>query len=218
MRKNTIGSILRLGLAIASLGVALLPMAAAAEDSSSEVGVEITPFAGFRFGGMFEDINTGTNITLDESESYGLVLDFDIERDKQIEIYLSRQSTTLSADGAFTGNPLFDLAVEYYHIGGLYLFEVESERLRPFVSGTLGAARMDPQRDDLSTETFFSLAIGGGAKFFFTENLGLRFDGRGIYTALSSSSAIFCAGGCTIKVHTSGFIQGELGAGMILRF
>ncbi|MFZ5876585.1 MAG: outer membrane beta-barrel protein [Nitrospirota bacterium] len=180
--------------------------------------VEITPFAGLRFGGGFEDANTGTAISLNDSGSYGLAVDFDISPDQQIEIYLSRQSTTLSADGTFTGNPLFDLSVEYYHVGGLYLIDVENDRVRPFVSGSFGLTRLNPHGDELSTETQFSLALGGGAKFFITEHVGVRVDARGIYTALNSNGAVFCSGGCAISVQSSGFLQGELSAGVVVRF
>ena len=183
----------------------------------ARTGIEITPFAGFRFGGGFEDSSSGTNIDLDDSEDFGLILDFDLSRDRQIEIYLSRQGTELSADGPFTGDPLFDLTVEYYHVGGLYLFEVENERLRPFVSGTMGITRMDPHGGDLNTETRFSLALGGGAKLFLTDHFGLRFDVRGIYTAMDANGGVFCSGGCTIAVSSGGFIQGEVGAGFVLR-
>ncbi|MBI5406400.1 MAG: outer membrane beta-barrel protein [Nitrospirae bacterium] len=183
---------------------------------SAVAGVEITPSIHYRFGGGFEDADTATNINLDESAGYGLVLDFDIQPDRQVEVYLSRQNTTMSSGGPFTGNPLFDVSVDYYHIGGLYLFK--GERFRPFISGTLGLTRMDPQRADLRSETRMSLALGGGAKFFFTESLGIRLDVRGIYTAINSDASIFCAGGCAVQVRSSGFFQGELGAGLILRF
>lgn len=179
-------------------------------------GVEITPSLNYCFGGGFEDTNTDASIHLDESAGYGLVLDFDIQPDRQVEVYLSRQNTTMSSGGPFTGNPLFDVSVDYYHIGGLYLFE--GERFRPFISGTLGLTRMDPQRADLRTETRISAALGAGAKFFFTESLGIRLDLRGIYTAINSDASIFCAGGCAVQVRSNGFIQGELGAGLILRF
>lgn len=184
-------------------------------------GVEITPSIGYRFGGGFEDANTGANINLDESAGYGLLLDFDIQPAKQIEVYLSRQRTPMSSGGPFTGDPLFDVVVDYYHIGGLYLFGGERFRgghFRPFISGTLGLTRMDPKRANLRTETRISAALGGGAKFFFTENLGIRLDLRGIYTALNSDASIFCAGGCAVQVRSIGFLQGELGAGLILRF
>jgi hypothetical protein len=179
-------------------------------------GFEISPSINYRFGGGFEDANTDAHIHLDESAGYGLVLDFDIQPDRQVEIYLSRQRTKMSSGGPFTGNPLFDVSVDYYHIGGLYQFE--GERLRPFISGTLGLTRMDPQRADLRAETRISAALGGGAKFFFTESLGIRLDVHGIYTAINSDTSIFCAGGCAVQVRSNGFIQGELGAGLILRF
>src|SRR5262245_55300579 len=84
-----------------------LPVAA-----SAEKGIEITPFAGYRFGGGFEDSNTGSNLSIDSSNSFGLILDYELNREQQLEVYLSRQKTSLSADGTSTGNPQFDLSVE----------------------------------------------------------------------------------------------------------
>jgi hypothetical protein len=77
---------------------------------------------------------------------------------------------------------------------------------------------MTPNRSDLTTENRLSLSLGAGAKIFFTSNLGLRFDVRGIYTAMNSDSAVFCSGGCTIKVTSSGFVQTEIGAALMMRF
>jgi len=180
-------------------------------------GIEITPFGGFRFGGSFQDANTGDTIAIDESGSYGLILDFDLEPAKQIEVYLSRQSTKLSAGGTVTGNPKFDLTVDYYHIGGLLM--LEGDRVRPFISGTFGLTRMDPQGTNRTTEYYFSIALGGGAKIPLTERLGLRFDARGIFTAVNTNSTVFCAnGGCAIQVNGGGLLQGELTAGLIFKF
>ena len=92
------------------------------------------------------------------------------------------------------------------------------DRVRPFVSGTFGLTRMEPKRADLTTENRLSLSLGAGAKIFFTKNLGLRFDVRGIYTALNADTAIFCSGGCAIKVNSSGFVQTELSAALMMRF
>ena len=172
--------------------------------------VEVTPFAGQRYGGSFVDANTGATFQVADANAFGLVFDFDTEPDKQIEVLLSRQNTYLSSnDPLFTGNPLFDLTIDYYHIGGLYMLP-DYDRVRPFVSGTFGLTRMEPKRADLTTETRLSLSLGAGAKIFFTKNLGLRFDVRGIYTALNADTAIFCSGGCAIKVNSSGFVQTEL--------
>lgn len=180
--------------------------------------VEITPYIGHRFGGSFQDSITAANFEVADAAAYGLILDFDLEPDKQIEVLLSRQNTSLSTgDPLFTGNPLFDLTIDYFHIGGLYVLP-EGNRVRPFLTGTFGLTRMAPKPADLTTENRFSLSLGAGAKIFLTKNLGLRFDVRGIYTVLDSDTAVFCSGGCTIKVNSGGFVQTEIGAGLMMRF
>jgi len=180
--------------------------------------VEIAPFIGHRFGGSFQDSISSTGFEVADAASYGLVLDFDLEPNKQIEVYLSRQNTHLSTgDQLFTPNPLFDLTVDYYHIGGLYMLP-DFDRVRPFLTGTFGVTRMAPEPANLTTEYRFSLSLGGGAKIFITKNLGLRFDLRGIYTALDSSTEVFCSGGCTIKLTSSGFVQTEASAALMMRF
>ncbi len=179
---------------------------------------EVAPFIGQSYGGSFVDANTGDRFEVADSNAYGLILDFDTEPDKQIEILLSRQNSYLSTnDPLFTPNPLFDLTIDYYQLGGLYMIP-DYDRVRPFVSGAFGLTRMVPKRTDLSTENRLSLSIGTGAKIFFNKSLGLRFDLRGIYTALNSDTAIFCSGGCTIKVNSSGFFQTELSAALMMRF
>lgn len=178
--------------------------------------LEVSPFIGQRYGGSFEDANTGSTFEFADATSYGVMLDFDLDRDRQIEVYLSRQDTRLTSSGTFTGDPLFDLTVDYYHIGGVYM--LEGEPVRPFVSGTLGLTRMDPKGPGLTTENRFSIALGGGAKLHLGSNIGLRFDVRGIYTAMNADTAVFCSGGCVIKVRSNGFIQAELGAALMLRF
>lgn len=185
--------------------------------SSTAQAVEVAPFAGFRYGGGFEDANTLSRFAVGNSAARGLLLDFDSEPDQQIEVLLSRQATQLSTAGPYTGNPLFGLTIDYYHIGGLYMLP-DFQRVRPFVSGTFGLTRMAPQRSGLTTENHLSLSLGSGAKFFLTKNLGLRFDMRAIYTMVNADTAIFCNGGCTIKVRSNGLVQTEIGAALLVRF
>lgn len=202
--------------------LALMPaVSSAAPVASATRGIEVAPFTGHRYGGGFQDANTAARFELADAAGYGLLLDFDSEPDKQIEVFLSHQDTHLATTGPFTGNPLFDLTIDYYHIGGLYMLPEGGRMLpfvRPFISGTFGLTRMAPKRSDLTTENRLSLALGGGAKFFFTKSLGLRVDMRGIYTMLNSDTSVFCSGGCTIKVRGNGFVQTELGAALMMRF
>ena len=185
--------------------------------SSAARAVEIAPFTSHRYGGNFEDTNTLSGFELADATSFGLLLDFDSEPDKQIEVFLSRQDTQLTTAGTFTGNPLFDLTIDYYHIGGLYLLPADG-LIHPFVSGTIGLTRMAPKRADLTTENRLSLSLGGGAKFFLSRSLGLRLDLRAIYTMLNADTSVFCSGGCTIRVRSNGFVQTEAGAALLMRF
>jgi len=192
--------------------------------------VDIAPLVGYRVGGNLSVSGSGTTsgtttesesrLELDDTTSYGLILDFDLDRERQIEIYLSRQNTQLTASQPYLGYSQFDLTVDYYHIGGLYFpeFPEGGGRFRPFVSGTFGLTHMDPKGTGLRTEDFFSLALGGGATFFPIKRVGLRFDTRVIYTAVNTDSAIFCSGGCVVKVKSQGFMQTELGASVVFRF
>lgn len=99
-------------------------------------GVELTPFAGFRFGGSFEDNTTGLNLDVDEGESFGVILDVRATPETEYELFYSFQKTELQGKGLFAGQSLFDLDIHYLHIGGTYLFP--GERVHPFVSGGLG--------------------------------------------------------------------------------
>jgi hypothetical protein len=188
--------------------------------SSASQMVEITPFAGQRYGGGFYDSNSSSDVEVADANAYGLMIDFDTEPDKQIELYFSHQDTHLASTGIYTGTPLFDLTIDYFHIGGLYMFPTDElpESVRPFVSSTVGLTRMAPKGSGLTTENRFSISIGGGAKYFFNKSLGIRFDVRGIYTAINSDSAVFCSGGCTIRVKSNGFTQTEVSAALMMRF
>jgi hypothetical protein len=207
------GTIHTASVRLISLAFAILTM----YPPASVQAVEITPFAGQRYGGSFEDATGATNFTVADGASFGVMIDFDLEPDKQIEFYLSRQNTHMSTAGTFTGSPLFDLTVDDYHIGGLYFLQ-EVGRVRPFISGTFGLTRMEPKRADLTTENHLSLSLGGGAKIPLTDSVGLRFDVRSIYTMLESDTSIFCSGGCTIGINSSGFVQVEVAAALMMRF
>jgi hypothetical protein len=191
-----------------------------AADMISQPRTEITPFIGWRFGGSLEEENTGTNIGIEDAKSFGLVIDYTTEPDKQIEIYISRQDTSFDrfdSEAINTDNLKKNLTIDYYHIGGVYL--IPGETLRPFVSGTIGATYFNPEDSDLSSETKFSLALGTGVKFYATKHVGLRLEARGIYTFVGSNAAIFSNNGnLSIHVKSGGILQGEANAGIMLMF
>jgi opacity protein-like surface antigen len=187
-------------------------------------GVEITPFAGYTGGGDFTNVNTGQSLSFDETSSYGILLGFKQATDPKqpgtawLELYLSKQQTKLRASQPFfTGSPSLNVDVEYYHIGGTY-GQAEG-KVQPFVAGTLGATRMDPQQGGWSAETMFSLTLGGGVKVYLAEHVGLRLEGRWLGTLVNGSGGVFCSNGaCLVTVQGDVLSQYTANAGVILAF
>lgn len=202
-------SALALGLTLASTPVA------------ADVG--LTPFAGFRMGGSVDIESAGANtkgqIRFDDTASQGLVLNFDLpEAGKQGELYFGRQETTAKLDnGLFApGTQAIDVTIYQLQFGGLYF--PGGTTYGGFVSGVLGVTRLEPDNSAFDTHHRAALSLGGGYQFFITEQLRLRLDLRGLYTALDSGGSVFCSGGCELKYRSSGYLQVEAGAGLVLRF
>lgn len=173
--------------------------------------LEIGPMGGWRFGGSFDD-STGRTYSADPSGSWGGVIDLYGSPDAALEILFSRQESSVQLDG-----PLLlprNYTLDHYQIGGLK--EYEGEHIRPFLAGLLGwsHARTENQSSD-----FFSVTLGGGAKYYFTSWLGLRTDLR-CHLMFTNSAVAASSGpsGGTISFAGEVFAQGEAAGGLFLAF
>lgn len=179
--------------------------------------VEVTPFVGFQFGGGF-DTREG-DLTIDPSANLGLVVSLRTRHDGLVEFLYSRQATTLEVDGILQSGDLFDLNVEYFHFGGLW--EIRSGRTRPILGLSVGATRLSPGESGIDDAWAFSAGISGGVKYFFTDRLAFRLEGRGLLSFFNSSGVIFCGfppGQCGISVSGSNFLQIDVLAGLTFSF
>lgn len=173
-------------------------------------GLEVTPYAGYAIGGNFEDNTTGATLDVKEGGSFGLVLGMPDTPETQYELFYGFQRTKVTGGGTFGGDTLFDLDIHYLHLGGTYLFP--GEKVRPFLSGGLGATHFVPHGSGLDQKTYFSLSLGGGAKIPISGHVGLRLEGRGFLTILPDSTEIFCvsSGGVACNVKVQGDVLGQL--------
>ncbi len=195
------------------------PFVATVADAAArpEHGIEITPIVGYRTGGSFKDPVTQETLDLDGAPSYGLVINSDYDANTQWEFVYSHQDTKMQLGPTFTGNRQFDLNVDYLSAGGAYVWR--DARVQPFISATLGIARLAPQDSAYDSATRFQMQLAGGYKYFVTRNLGLRIEARGYETMMNTDAAIFCGNGtCIARVQSSGFGQLEINAGLDLRF
>jgi hypothetical protein len=191
--------------------IAVIPSTAKAGET------DIVLFTGLRGGGEFEDLDTGDELKLKETQTFGIVIDKQMKNGKYYEFYYSHQPSELTSSDPSTGS-LFDVDIDYLHFGGKHYINKEDGT---FIVGTIGATHFNPKAAGLSDETKFSLGLGGGIEFMGTKNIGLRLEGRAFGNFLDSSGAIFCggsSGGCTIITTSSVLWQLELNVGLIIRF
>lgn len=180
----------KIALPLAAALLSLAPLPAAAQPAYRP-HLEITPMAGLRTGGELERSVSDlfdTNVKIEESETFGIVVDIPVTHEFQVELLANRQESAFRADEGLFGEELelADVSVENLQAG--VLFQWGGGQVLPFVSLTLGAARIDPEVPGAATENRLAGTFGGGVKVFFGNHLGLRFEGRGYWADLGGDS------------------------------
>lgn len=205
----------------------LLPAAASAQNPDYSTSAltrgrfELTPTFSYNFGGTLSAQDSeffDFDLEADDSEAYGVTLGIPLSRHTQIELLASRQKTQLAYDGGLFGGSfgVADLDVSYYHVGGL--FQWGSGQVHPFFVASLGVANLNPNVPGARAENKFSGSMGGGVKIFFTDNIGLRLEGRGFWTLLDGNDDdYYWDDGCYCDYgYASTFDQGQASAGLII--
>jgi hypothetical protein len=168
---------------------------------------EITPFIGYRFGGTFEQEQSEAEYELNDSPSFGLIVNIRHQDPTQWEIFYSQQKTEAEFLGATTNDPEVDIDLHVLQLGGTYQFE--GELARPYLAFTLGGTHIRTSSAESRSDTFFSGSIGVGMKF--------------LPTLVSSSTDLFCSTGpdanvCAIRLEGKMLSQVETFAGITVRF
>ena len=182
---------------------------------------ELTPTFSYNFGGTLSAEDSDLfdfDLEADDSEAYGVTFGIPLSPWAQIELLASRQQTQLAYDeGLFGGvRGLADFDVTYYHVGGL--FQWGNGQIHPFLVASLGVANLNPDVPGARAENKFSGSIGGGVKIFFTDNIGLRLEGRGFWTLLDGNDDdYYWDEGCYCDYgYSETFDQGQASAGLII--
>jgi len=154
---------------------------------------EIVPFAGYLFTGNLQTLDG--ELKIDNSFDYGVALDIRISDDLLIELLYIRMDTEVGLRKEYynTTDYLFDMSVEYFQ-GGVQV-EIETGQFRPFAAFTIGATYFNPKDYSSESDWRFSFTAGGGIKYYFTDNLGVRLQWRFLVPIYFSSASIFCSNG-----------------------
>jgi hypothetical protein len=178
--------------------------------------VEISPFAGYRFGGDLYEVYTGAALDIDGAATVGGVVDVFVDRGVSFSFVYTHQDAAIETVNSWGEASDFGrISIDHWHAGGTQEFGAGA--VRPFLIGTIGLTRFGAPGD---SEVRFSTAAGGGVKLMPTRHLGVRLDGR-VYAVFMNgwTSAGVCGGaGCLVGVDVSLIWQAEFTAGLVLSF
>ena len=176
--------------------------------------VELSGGYGFHFGGA-ASTQQGT-LTVAESGSFGFTLDIPVRQDARLELLWWRQNTQAEFQ-PFSGAPsASDMAVEYYQLGGMT--EFPQGNLAPYAVLTLGTTRLVAKGNLSGDEWRFGGTLGGGLKISGQGMVGLKLDGRLLWTARNSGSSFWCGtGGCAVGVVGNPIAQGVFSASVFVK-
>ena len=186
--------------------------------STSGNHLELTPMWGYAFDGEFEDEETGEKIKIEDESTLGFRLAYDYEVNSQIEFLYSHQETELSTGHLFPTETLYDLDVDYYHIGGS-LFWGRGNEWEPHFTGTMGLAHFNPEDSGVDSLIRFSMGFGGGVRYFPVKQVGLYTGVRGLVTFVNSDVKVYSGSrGSYAIIRADDEWQFQVYAGLIFVF
>ena len=189
-------------------------------DTPSDSAFELTPFAGYRWGGTIfasETFLFDRNVDVASNPNFGLSLGIPLgDTGMKLELLADRQSSELQTEsGIFQpNNEVADIDVTYLHAGLQFPF-ARSRNATPYAVVSAGLANIDPQLSGVSAENRFSASAGIGVKVPMSRALSLKLEGRGFYTALedNNDSCSFCD-----YFYNRDFYQTEVNVGLAFSF
>ena len=204
-------------------GIALAVLLMLLPDGANAQGkFELTPFGGYMFGGKMRFYEG--DLKINDNANYGLVLDVEVAPDTKLELFWSQMSTTAQFKGYYgydflTTDP-FDVNVGYIQIGSVR--ELNYDNIRPFGAFTLGTTYFIPSGNTGTVnyqDTWkFSVSLGGGAKIWLSDRVGIRLQGR-LMLPMFWGGVGFTVGtggsGFTVGASTS-MVQGDFTGGLII--
>lgn len=186
-----------------------LVLAAAAQAEAQQI--EITPFVGYQFGGELEETDDEP-ITrkLDQSPTWGLMLNVGITNLDQLEFYYSSQGTDLNRGV----EQAVGVTVDHFQIGAIHQY-APRRPINPYIGISLGASKFVVGGD---SDTRFSGSLSGGVKMVVSDHLGFRFDAR-VFGISTGTNPITCSDEfCIGYPDTSIIWQYTINAGVMIHF
>lgn len=195
---------------VATILIVVAPLPAGAGQS----GFSITPMAGYRGGGAFDETASGRSLDVDGGAAGSLVLNWEESTDRWYELIYSRQETSL--DGAD-----LDLTVQYLHFGGMAAWPQDG--FSTYLAAGVGATWLRASGGGSGSDTRPSFSIGLGLLMPLSERVAVRLESRAYLTLTDGDREFFCASGpqggvCRVRYEGDVLTQLDAMAGLTFRF
>jgi hypothetical protein len=178
----------------------------------------------FGFGGYMTYSSVAVregDLKFDDGPNYGFGIDIGVQRGMFVELNYTHNQTSVRLQ-RFNGptEQLFDMNTHYFQIGAQYEFRKSpKQKAFPYTLATLGATLFDAKDPTLSDEWRFSVAFGGGGKFYLSDKIGLRLQARMLMPMTFSGGGMWCGGGgCSAGVGAwAVLVQFDFTVGVFIR-
>ena len=214
---SLVSILLRTRIASARSVAALIALTASASPLAA-VEISVTPFAGYRWGGVLTDIPRRVDIDLRASASFGVAIDFEVAAGRRLELRYSRQPTDFKATGLNLDERLLPVRVDKLHLGGMKIWP--GDEIRPFLVVSAGTTSFRPRSPQVKGDTRLSFGFGGGTQLVLGSVAAIRLEAR-LFSILTSRGARAICLGDDCQLGYAGrnvMFQGELAAGLTLSF
>jgi opacity protein-like surface antigen len=187
--------------------------------------VEISPFVGYMFGGSLNFYEG--KLKAENNLNYGVAMDVKLAIDTQIELMWTQMGTTAQFEPYYGYSNLatnsFDMNVGYIQIGSVREFDMD--KVKPFGVFTLGTTYFIPKNVtytdgevvNIDPAWKFSMTLGGGAKIWLSDRVGIRLQGN-LMLPMFWSSTGFAVGTGGSGFYVGGgtsMVQGDFTGGLI---
>jgi opacity protein-like surface antigen len=169
----------------------LIAQAGAAYAQYDGKGVEIAPFAAFRWGGGLSTISGVRNFDTQDNIAYGIGIGKRLPQNSSVEL----QWTHFSGDVDVTFNGGLEttagpLRRDDIFLNGYWYSARPGSSVMPFLTAGAGASIFDT--DELSSYGRFGWQIGAGIRTDPSEKVGVRFGFRWIPVWITTGSGVWC--------------------------
>jgi hypothetical protein len=192
----------------------------------SSAQIEITPFGGYMFNGRVPFVQG--DLKLSDEFDYGVILGIPIRHGVIAEIsYTHSESRVNWVPNYYYADDFpadqFSMNINFFQIGAIKQMEIQQDFFG-FAGLTLGAAYYNTTTSGLADLWRFALGPQAGLKYFFSDAVGLRVQGRMLFPIYAGGLGAYCGigtggSGCGLSFGGSSLvIQGDLSLGIVFRF